>query len=163
MLVRLSEREVRLAAGNAVERRIERLRSGGLERYETAGARGLGADFLGCLGELAVAKFLGRYPLGFAAAGMPDVAGIEVRAIDRAGAALQVYPSDDAAAVCLLACVGNVLGEGVRLIGWIECGAAQDVRFWDDSYARGVYLVPQVALRPVGELSEFLSKGVVHG
>jgi hypothetical protein len=163
MLVRLSEREIRMAAGNAVERRMDRLRSGQGERYEPAGARGLGSDFIGCLGELAVAKFLGRYPLGFVEPGSPDVAGVEVRTIDRAGAALQVYPSDDAAAACVLACVGDVFREGVRLIGWIECRAAQDVRFWSDSYARGVFLVPQLALRPVGELPGFLSKGVVHG
>jgi len=158
MLVPLTERDIRLAAGNALERRIEWLREGRKERYETAGARGLGVDFVGCLGELAVAKVLDRFPGGFSARGRDDVRSVEVRSVDQAGAALQVYPNDSDSAVLVLAYVGDVFREGVRLIGWIYGADAKVGRYWDASHKRAAYLVPQMVLEPAASLAGFLSR-----
>lgn len=157
MLVPLSERDIRLAAGNALERRLEWLREGRAERYETAGPRGLGADFVGCLGELAVAKWLDRYPGGFTGRGLADVQGVEVRTIDKVGAALQVYREDSPGSVFVLAFVGNVYGDGVRIVGWISGAAAMDARHWRTEYKRGAYMVPQTYLEPAASLAGFLS------
>ena len=157
MLVPLSERDIRQAAGNALERRLEWLREGRAERYETAGPRGLGADFVGCLGEMAVAKWLDRFPYGFSARGGADVHGVEVRTIDQEHAALQVYPSDSDAAVFVLAFVGNVFRDGVRVVGWVTAATAKDHRYWDASHKRPAFLVPQMVLEPAASLAGFLA------
>jgi hypothetical protein len=156
MLLPLSERDIRQAAGNALERRLEWLREGRKERYETAGPRGLGADFVGCLGEYAVAKWLDRFPGGFTVRGGADVQGVEVRTIDQVGAALQVYQAD-AAAVFVLAYVGDVFRDGVRVVGWTTAATAKDSRYWDASHKRPAFLVPQMVLEPAASLAGFLS------
>lgn len=158
MLVPLTERDIRLAAGNALERRLEWLREGRKERYESAGARGLGSDFVGCLGELAVAKVLDRFPVGFTGRGLEDVRNVEVRTVDQAGAALQVYPNDSDTAVLVLAYVGDVIREGVRLIGWIYGADAKVGRYWDASHKRAAFLIPQMVLEPAASLAGFLSR-----
>ena len=158
MLVALSERDIRQAAGNALERRLEWLREGRAERYESAGAAGLGADFVGCLGEYAVAKWLDRFPFGVTGRGGADVRGVEVRSIDKPGAALQVYPNDPDGSVFVLAYVGNpFIDGGVRIVGWIYGADAKHGRYWDASHKRAAFLVPQMVLEPAASLAGFLS------
>jgi hypothetical protein len=151
MLQPLSERDIRLAACNALERRIEWLRDGRTERFDTVGVSGLGRDWLGCLGELAVAKWLGRYPGGFSVRGAGDLVGVEVRTIEKRGAALQVYREDPDCAAFVLAYAGDVLRDGVDLLGWIPGAEAKDGRFWDASHRAPAFLVPQMYLRPMAE------------
>jgi hypothetical protein len=157
MLIPLSERDIRQAAGNALERRLEWLREGRAERYESAGAAGLGADFVGCLGEYAVAKWLDRFPFGFSGRGGADVRGVEVRSIDKPGAALQVYPSDPDNAVFVLAFVGDVFREGVRIVGWLPAAECKRLTHWRTEYKRAAYMVPQTYLEPAASLAGFLS------
>jgi hypothetical protein len=159
MRVKLFDREVRLAACAALERRLEWMREGRAERYESAGARGLGADFVGCLAEVAVSKWLGRYAHGLGYRAAQDVERVEVRAIDQRGHALPVYPRDPDDAAFVLAFVGDVYREGVEVVGWLPGSECKSSRFWDASHKAAAYLVPQAYLRPAVDLVPFLEGG----
>jgi hypothetical protein len=83
--------------------------------------------------------------------GAGDLVGVEVRTIEKRGAALQVYREDPDCAAFVLAYAGDVLRDGVDLLGWIPGAEAKDGRFWDASHRAPAFLVPQMYLRPMAE------------
>jgi len=153
----MTERDIRQAAANAVERRIERMRGGAGERYAPQGAKGLGVDFLGALGEFAVAKYLGLFPSGYSQAGASDVGPFEVRTVESAALNLLIYPQESAPVV--LAVVANPFREPVTLAGWGPAGELKRPEYWRTDGHRPAFWVPPAALRPMDELRAALERG----
>lgn len=152
----LTDRDIRQALQNAGDRRLEWLREGRPERYETGAATAVGRDFLGCLGEWGLAKWLGVFPGGFSAAGAGDVGRCEVRAIEGREHSLFAYPNDADDRAIVLALVGNPYWSGVCLLGWIPAVQAKQPVYWDATLKAPAWRVPQSALWPMGDLVAWL-------
>lgn len=110
---------------------------------------GLRLHLEGAAGELAVAKFLGRYwngSLGQMRAG--DVGQVQVRTTKHQNGCLILHPSDRDDDVFILA-----IGEAptLRLAGWIRGRDGKQEKFRRDPVGgRAAFFVPQGALRPIG-------------
>lgn len=147
--VTLTEQEMRLAADVGVGRQIRSMLAGRKDAYGFKGDPWR-IHIEGAMGELALAKALGRYWSG---AGElygddTDVGGVQVRTRTRHDYELYVWPRDEDEAIFVL-----VTGTppSFRVHGWIR-GADAKRQEWFKSLGRApAYFVPQEALRPLTE------------
>ncbi len=146
--VTLTPAELRMAALVGLERQLEALSQSLPDRHGYEG-EGWNIHIEGAAGELALAKWLGRYWDGsvntFQSGG--DVGEIQVRTRSKEDYDLLVRPGDKEDAVFVL-----VIGKAprFRVVGWIR-GADAKRPEWLRAYGgrAEAYFVPQHALKPV--------------
>lgn len=140
--IELTPAEIMLAAQAGVMRQVENLK-----RREGQNTHGYDErnpwqiHIEGCCGEMAVAKYLGRYWKGKGKRGEADVDDMDVRTRPFHEAELILHKSDPSSRV-----VWHVTGvNGIYIIhGWILGHAGQQEEFWSDKYNNGrpAYFVP---------------------
>lgn len=145
MVVSLSSWEILLAAQAGIMRQVENLKKG-RKPYYGAGTR---ADWQlhieGCLGEYALAKFLGLHWSGQGFRG-DDVGRYQVRTGSQEGHRLILHPDDADDHIFWLLCGANG-AYGVK--GWVMGrDGKQDVYWKDPGTGRPAFFVPQAALSP---------------
>ena len=114
----------------------------------------------GALGEIAVAKFLGRYWDGMGALGdlhALDVRGVNVRWAAKDWYHLLLHPADPNDVPFV-----HVTGDAPHYVlhGWILARDGKVDQFWKDPTGnRPAFFVPASALLPMSTLAAFLSDG----
>lgn len=144
--VRLTWSEVRLAAEVGISRQIRRLYNGSAQTFGAKPDEAWERHITGALGELATAKYLGRYWGGVTdQTGPGDLGdGLEVRHTRRNDGRLIVHDTDpDTAAIYLATGCEPVF----NIRGWILAGDAKRPHYWTDpGTGRPAYFVPQADL-----------------
>jgi hypothetical protein len=152
--ISLSNTEIRVAALMGADRRVSAINAARTGLAGQAAESKWHDDWIGALGELAVAKAINRYPAGIAE--IPDYAGdiypgIEVRTSARADGCLIVRPRDKPGRPYVL-----VLGLApeLKVAGWMLGGDAMRPRYWREGFngRAAAYFVPATELRPITEL-----------
>lgn len=159
-IVRLTYGELTMAAHIGVARQAANLCRGLKNKYgadEIVG--GWERHILGCLGELATAKYLNLFWAGslqdFEAA---DVGGIvDVRASANPARPLILHPPDKESRPFVRAYVNQAT---VELEGWILCADGKLPSYWGEGLGgkRPAFFVPQEALRPMPDLITWLER-----
>jgi hypothetical protein len=150
MKISLHSKEIMLAAHAGVMRQVENLRRGARPKYGAGSSNDWQLHIEGCLGEYAVAKALGRFPLGFGFQAESDIlGGVEVRRAQYGGR-LILHPEDDDDASFVLICGENGVYE---IVGWIEGRSGKRKDYWQDpAGGRPAFFVPRGALSPISVL-----------
>lgn len=154
--VRLSMYEIRQAAIAGLERELAAIVKARQDANGTPERDAWGLHIGGCLGELAVAKWLGVYWDGAfrqkLVAG--DVGALEVRYTDWTNGRLLIKEKDADDAAYLLV-TGPSLQQCFTIRGWIVGGdAKKDVWHVELERGRPCYAVPQAVLSPLGPIWE---------
>lgn len=148
MTVTLTPYEVQMGATVGLRRHLEALELRLPDRHGYQGD-GWGIHIEGALGELALAKYLGKYWDGsvntFKRQG--DVGQIQVRTRSRDDFELLVRPDDRDEDIFVL-----VVGQAprYRVVGWIRGSEAKRPE-WQQTYGQRppAYFVPQASLKPL--------------
>jgi hypothetical protein len=149
MDVKLSVVEVRLALTIAQERYLE---SRQRRRSNAHGQRAdnmLDNEFVGALGEIAVAKFLKRYPQGLVGSFKnPDVGSFQVRATDIPDGRLIIRETDRLQDNYIFAIVDKLDPFNCKVAGWIAGRDLESHPDWKQSPngRETAWFVPQYAL-----------------
>lgn len=158
----LTPSEMLHAAQCGAYRHVQNIRNNRPEHYGCKPEDGFKIQIAGALGEVAVAKFLGRYWVGMAALGdfkAADVLGVNVRAISNPakGLILRPWEKDDMPFVLTLG-----IGPTWTLCGWILAREGKAQEFRRDPDGRGeMFIVPQARLEDMATLASFLGDRVV--
>jgi len=151
-IVRLSWREVRLAAFAAVDRRIFALANRLPDHHGRPSAeRGWEVDIQGILGEFVVCRLFDCYWPG----GVPksetsgDASRLQVRSTVHENGGLIVY-ADDVDDAPFILVVG--VPPQFRVAGWLAGREAKRDRWRKPEWIGEPFLVPQSQLRPISEL-----------
>jgi hypothetical protein len=155
-IVSLTWPEIYLCSSVAAMRIIANIRDRRQPRFGAANGEGsYEIQWIGCLGEMAVAKhcnlFWGGSVGDFKAV---DVGGkVQVRACSRADRRLILHHEDDDARPFVLAIVNDL--PNVTLRGWLLAGDGKQQNYWEDPVGgRPAFFVPQTCLRPMDELKD---------
>lgn len=155
--IKLSEKQLHIAEQEARRRQSQNEERGlkGRNRAPAAGTKALEMHRLGCIGETAVAHYLGLEQFLFthqqAMPGSSDLpGGIEVKTRSKHGYDLLVQLDDDPDETFVLV---THQGDTTRVIGWLR-GYEAMKREYIRELVRGrpCYVVPQNKLRPLDEL-----------
>jgi hypothetical protein len=143
--VRLTWRELSIAAGAGVTRRIRSLADGRTERFDPRYGDSWGREINGAAAELALAKLRGVYWGGhvdtFRA---PDVGGRwQVRQTDRPDGCLIAHPEDVDDDVLVLV-TGRDAAFNVR--GYLRTRDAKQQRWWRTDVPHPAFFIPQSEL-----------------
>lgn len=139
-------------------RQVQNLRDNRANKYGCRPEDGWTVAITGALGELAVAKYLGRYWEGLGALGdfgAADVLGVNVRATTdpRNALILRAADADDRPFV-----LASGSGRAWTLHGWILGRDGKIAEFERDPHGRGAaYFVPQTRLSDIATLPAFLA------
>jgi len=154
--VRLTLAELQIAHFVSTQRHIHALKGGGNGNHGAPEdvSQGTGISILGCIGELAVSKYMNMYWSGSVPPyTMTDVGGcVEVKTIEDTGKKLLIRPnnSDELPFVLALCSDGGKL---VRLLGWSYAGDAKVDAYRTAPNGRApCWMVPQSALNPMSDL-----------
>lgn len=155
--------EVAMGGKVAVSRKVGNLVKKRQEAYGAGDYSGLGVDmdWLGIMGEIAVAKYLDTYWPGLGLEfGAIDAGVAEVRAVDNDDHRLIVHPKDRDNAPFVSALVVRSALPLVTLRGWMMGRDAKQPEFWSDPTGKGrpAFFPPNKMLRPMPDLLEFLHK-----
>ena len=152
MKIRLTWREVALAAQAAVMRRIN-AEAKNWEHRNTGSREGMAWDheIIGAIAELAACKAMGVYWSSALDPGAPDTRKCEIRATAYHNGQLILRASDRSDLPYVLAVVSRL--PEVILAGWIWPEHGKLPEFWAEKANRpGCWWVPQNALRPMAEI-----------
>lgn len=151
MMIELTLAEVIQAALAGVMRRVQNMKRGTRDRFGQPTTDYWSIDIEGCCGELAVAKYLGRFWSGaIGDISADDVGVVQVRTTGRESGRLILHPEDKDDRVFILV-VGNAPRFDIR--GWIIAQHGKRDEFWSDpGTGRPAFFVPQSALKPIEEL-----------
>jgi hypothetical protein len=153
VLVTLSWAEIFLAAEVAKMRAIKNLQSRLADRYGDTERMGFDFHFLGCLGEIALAKHAGRYWSGnvgnFRAA---DVGAYQVRACGERHHCMILHHEDDDGHPFVNALALRELLPAVQLRGWLFGHEGKQPGFWREC-KRPAFFVPAEQLHDMQELA----------
>jgi hypothetical protein len=148
VFVELTPVEMEIAAFVAAKRQVENLTKCRIDAYGAPKDSGWSLHIEGAAGEMAVAKWSGRYWNGnLGDLGADDVGRLQVRTRSRHDYELIIHPSDrdDRAFVLVTGLAPNFV-----LRGWIWGREAKREEWWRDPAGdRPAYFVPQSALRPM--------------
>ena len=151
MLVKLTPAEVLQGAQAGIMRQTKNIRRKLKHRYGASAENDWQMHVEGCLGEMAVAKYLDRFWHG--AVGIPhhgDIGSIEVRTSNHETARLIVHDRDLSDSVFILVTGLNGL---YNIRGWIKGKEAKQRRFWSDpAGGRPAYFVPKSELIEIEKL-----------
>lgn len=144
--IRLEWSEVMLAGVAGIMRQIDSLKN----QYRPAHGSGVSNDWQlhieGCLGEMALSKYLGLRWCGKGSFETPDVGGVDVRTRSQQHYDLILHKKDPDDRKFWLVCGGN----GIYTVkGWIMGADGKQERFWKDPARTGrhAYFVPQSELQ----------------
>lgn len=164
--VDLDEFEVRQGVMAAMERRLLAMRR---RRPQLHGADARNNEWqievMGCLAEMAVAKYLDRFWVGATNRSLKslpgDVGVVQVRSTQHHDGHLIVYGTDPDAAPFVLAIVGSTFVADtanlrVRLAGWTTGEAAKANAAPRKGYTGNEFWVPQSRLRPMSTLASYV-------
>lgn len=151
--VELTWREIHVAGGVSVSRITRHLAEGNMPKWGQPVDR-LNSDdnWIGSIGELATAKYLGTYWAGMSP-GTVDATIADVRAVKTLGHRLTLHPDDSDELPVVLAIVERQKLPVVHLAGWIIGRDGKVPEFWTDpGTGRPAFFVPANRLRPMAEL-----------
>jgi hypothetical protein len=145
--VKLTWGEMLLAAQAGAMRQVENLKEGRSPAYGAGNQNDWQYNVEGCLGECALAKFLGVYWSGKGVLGAPDVGTVDVRTRSQDHYELYLHKSDPDDRVFYLLC--GINGE-YSVKGWILGKDGKKEKYWNDPSGnnRYSYFVPRYALNP---------------
>lgn len=162
-IITLSWQEMYLCATAASMRSLANMREGRGARYGFDNSLGrFDADIIGCIGEMAVAKYFNFYWGGWNRADLNgnDVGGkVQVRSRRRAHYELMLHREDKDNDPFVLALVHDL--PNVILRGWIFAHAGKRPEYWSDpAGGRPAFFVPQSALWTMDELAQAIRSAV---
>lgn len=135
--------EIELAAIAGVQRQVENLAKNRTPKYGAGRWLDWQLAIDGCLGECALAKYLGIFWSGKGRFAGLDVGRYQVRT-SQTGPDLLLHPDDQDNHIFWL--VVGLNGE-YEIRGWIEARIGKDKKYWRDPVGgRGCYFVPQAVL-----------------
>lgn len=148
LAITLTTSELEIAAAIGCRRQVQNLSARRTDRNGAEPGKGWQYHIEGAAGEMAVAKWAGRYwngNIGNLAA--DDVGRLQVRTASGHGYSLLIYPTDaDDKAFILV----TGLAPAFVLRGWIWGREGKRQEWWSDPVGgRPAFFVPQAALRPV--------------
>lgn len=158
----LSQDELNMAEMEATRRQSENEARGlrGRNKAPEKGEKALKMHLLGCVGEIAVAKYLGLQRHVFASKtavrGSADLPGnIEVKSRSKHGYDLLIQLSDDPSKIFVL--VTHEEGNLVKIVGWTY-GRDSMRTEWVREFVRGrpCYAIPQKELNPIESITELV-------
>jgi hypothetical protein len=152
--IQLSMSEIHIASIVGIQRSLDALRNNRDGRYGCDRAPGFDLDIIGCLGELALAKYLDRFWNGaFGDFKAKDVAQrFQVRASSYTGpnAGLILHPDDSDNQPFVKAIVRLPT---VSLMGWLNGFDGKQKQFWSELQpGRPCFLIPHQQLQPMEKL-----------
>jgi hypothetical protein len=156
-IVVLGRGEIELGAYVAHRRTIENFNAGARERYGASTEfGGFAYHLIGCLGELATAKYLNMYWTGSELGKLDnvDVGGcVQVRATSTNGHRLVLHKEDDDLFPFVLPYVLSDRLPSVALVGWLRAKDGKREQHWcDPGTGRPAYFVPNELLLPMCDL-----------
>ena len=111
----------------------------------------LGLEISGCLGEIAVGRWLDRYPFSlFKERKQGDVGEFEVRATGHATGRLLISPDDNSERKYLLVTIPT--WEKAIIHGWMWGYEAKDAKYWNTHMPKPVFAVGQQFLHDPSSL-----------
>lgn len=124
----------------------------------TEGKKAFMAGYIGTLGEMVVASYLGLkdylYLDKVPKRGSCDLPGIDVKTRSRHGARLIIQWDEHPDKIYVAVSIENAES---RIYGWIRGGDGMKDCYWDDPVGgRAAYFVPMWALKPLSELPEVM-------
>lgn len=145
MEVILSSWEILLAAQAGIMRQVENLKKNRQPYYGAGSENDWQLHIEGCLGELAVAKFLGLYWSGKGELRLPDVGIYDVRTGSKPHHRLILHPEDPDDRQFWLVTGAN---GHYTIRGWIFGRDGKQAQYWQDPTGqRPAYFIPHSALR----------------
>lgn len=161
--ITLGPEQLALAEAEAHRRQLQNESRGlkGRNKAPNKGEKALKMHLLGCIGEVAVADYLGLqehlFEARFPVPGAADLPGnIEVKTRSKHGYDLLVQLTDDPNKIFLL--VTHEGGDSTHIVGWIR-GRDAMRKEWIREFVRGrpCYAVPQCELHPPETIAEAAS------
>jgi hypothetical protein len=138
--------EMLLAAQAGVMRQVENCKLRRTPHYSAGSENDWQLHIEGCMGEFALAKFLGVHWTGKGKLRAPDVGDVDVRTRSRDYYELILHDADPDDRVFWLLC-GNNGQYSVK--GWITGKDGKRMEYWKDpAKGRPAYFVPHNALHP---------------
>lgn len=145
--IRLDENQLRLAALVASSRHAQDVARAYKEAHGATG-NSLDSGYVGCVGEIAVAKHYNLFWDGaLGKLNAPDVGILQVRASALPNPSLLLHPKDKDKEPFISA---RVRGRDVDLLGWVYAFEGKKEEFWRTSTGRPAYFVR--SLRPMSTL-----------
>jgi hypothetical protein len=146
--IQLTWYEIMMAALAGTMRHVENLKKNRKPAYGAGHERDWQIDIEGCLGECALAKYLGLYWSGKGTFRGSDVGKFEVRTAAKQHYKLILHPTDDDDKIFWLACG---LNGNYTIKGWILAKDGKKEEYWGDNAGnnRPAYWVPQSELKPL--------------
>jgi len=144
-MIELTGWEMLLAAQAGCMRQVENLKKNRNHRHGASASNTWQMGVEGCLGEFALAKYLGVYWSGKGVLRAPDVGDVDVRTSSKPHYRLILHPDDpdDRKFYLLTGLDGKYI---VR--GWIMGIDGKQDQYWEDpAGGRPAYFVPQSALQ----------------
>jgi hypothetical protein len=146
----LSSWEMLMAAQAGVLRQVENLQKKRVPAYGVGVDNNWQIHIEGCMGEYALAKYLGIHWSGKGQLRKPDVGEFDVRTASRDNYQLILHPEDPDDRIFWLICGKN---GAYSIKGWILGRDGKRQEYWKDPVGgRPAYFVPQSALHSPGEL-----------
>lgn len=159
-IVTLTWPEISISGDIAIRRRMRGLQGQAIDRYGAGDNGGLGADYewIGVIGEIAVAKFLNTFWPGMGMSiGAVDAGRAEVRTVDADHKRLIAHEGDRDDLPFISALVTRALLPEVVLRGWSFGRDAKQPKFWcDPGTGRAAFFVDNDCLLPMSELHALL-------
>lgn len=152
--VELTWRELHQTGFNAVFRSIRHIAKKSKSKWgQDCSKLTIHDDWLGAIGELAVAKHLDRYWAGIDY-GAVDASVVDVRSVDVEGHRMMLHPEDRDDLPVVLVLVERELLPVVRLMGWIIGRDGKLREYWQDPTGkdRFAFFVPNSKLHAMSEL-----------
>lgn len=148
--VELTWGEVHIAGTVGLMRAEYALRHQLQDNNGDTGTFGVENHFLGCLGEIAVAKHLGKYwAPNIGVLGAPDVGDLYVRTCSKVSHCLILHWPDPDDKVFINALVERESLPIVRLRGWLYANDGKQWQYWQAGLPRPAFFVPAGDLRPM--------------
>jgi len=111
----------------------------------------LAREVSGCLGELAIGRWMDKYPFSvFEKRKMGDVGEFEVRTTAYVTGKLAINPNDNPERKYLLVTLPNY--HTANIVGWLWGYEAQQEQYWDDKIKMPTYMVRQEFLHDPASL-----------
>jgi hypothetical protein len=147
--VKLTPHEVAMAAGVGMRRQVSALAANRRDRHGLNPEDGWRVHIEGACGELAVAKYLGKYWDGSVDTfrSLPDLGNVEIRTRSKHGYELLIRKDDDPDKFYILV---TGIAPNYRVRGWIKGKAARRDEWWQNHGGREpAWFVPHQALTPI--------------
>lgn len=147
--IKLTESEIIIAGSVCVQRYAQNLTNGKKEMYGAEDRFGFQYMMDGALGEMAAAKWLGRYWNGSVGNLLAaDVGDFQIRTTRRSSAELILHDADKDADIFLLL---YLFRDMVAIAGWCYGIEGKQPEYWRDDIKRPAYFVPHHSMKGFGQ------------